>query len=166
MLYLLDANVLITAHNTYYPIDQVPEFWEWLAYQGTLGHVKMVEEIIDEIKGGKDDDPLAKWVKQPEYAVALALDEAAVPALVQRAVEEGYAVDLTDDEIEYIGRDAFLIAYALAAPARTIVTTEVSKPGRQRHKRHLPDVCRTFDLPCLNTFQLIRTLGFKTAWKG
>ena len=27
MLYLLDANVLITAHNLYYPIDAVPEFW-------------------------------------------------------------------------------------------------------------------------------------------
>ena len=27
MLYLLDANVLITANLTYYPLDQVPEFW-------------------------------------------------------------------------------------------------------------------------------------------
>ena len=27
MLYLLDANVLITAHNLYYPIDSVPEFF-------------------------------------------------------------------------------------------------------------------------------------------
>jgi Domain of unknown function (DUF4411) len=31
MLYLLDANVLITARNRYYPIDTVPEFWSWLA---------------------------------------------------------------------------------------------------------------------------------------
>ena len=30
MLYLLDANVLITANNLYYPIDSVPEYWEWL----------------------------------------------------------------------------------------------------------------------------------------
>jgi hypothetical protein len=29
MLYLLYANVLITASNSYYPIDQVPEFWAW-----------------------------------------------------------------------------------------------------------------------------------------
>lgn len=32
MLYLLDANELITAHNLYYPIDVVPEFWEWLKF--------------------------------------------------------------------------------------------------------------------------------------
>jgi hypothetical protein len=38
MLYLLDANVLITAHNTYYAIDQVPEFWEWIAHQGASLH--------------------------------------------------------------------------------------------------------------------------------
>jgi hypothetical protein len=34
MLYLTDANVLITANNLYYPIDRVPECWEWLAYMG------------------------------------------------------------------------------------------------------------------------------------
>ena len=27
---LLDANILIVANNTYYPIDAVPEFWDWL----------------------------------------------------------------------------------------------------------------------------------------
>ena len=35
MLFLLDASVLITANNTYYPIERVPEFWEWLAHQAT-----------------------------------------------------------------------------------------------------------------------------------
>jgi hypothetical protein len=41
VLYLFDANVLITAGNTYYPIDQVPEFWEWLHYQGMAGNIKL-----------------------------------------------------------------------------------------------------------------------------
>ncbi|WP_410001046.1 DUF4411 family protein [Rhizobium leguminosarum] len=27
-MHLLDANVLITAHNLYYPIQRVPEFWD------------------------------------------------------------------------------------------------------------------------------------------
>ena len=39
MVYLLDANVLITANNLYYAIDQVPEYWEWLTYMGGQGHV-------------------------------------------------------------------------------------------------------------------------------
>jgi hypothetical protein len=29
-LYLLDANVLIPAHEDYYTIDRIPHFWEWL----------------------------------------------------------------------------------------------------------------------------------------
>ncbi len=31
MLYLIDASMLITASNSYYPLDSVPEFWELLA---------------------------------------------------------------------------------------------------------------------------------------
>jgi hypothetical protein len=38
-----------------------------------------------------------------------------------------------DDEVEKVGRDPFLIAYALADLAvRTVVTTEVSRPSGQR----------------------------------
>jgi hypothetical protein len=53
VLYLFDANVLITAGNTYYPIDQVPEFWEWLHYQGMAGNIKLPLEIMEEILAGK-----------------------------------------------------------------------------------------------------------------
>lgn len=63
-------------------------------------------------------------------------------ALVRRVTEEGYAVDLTDIEIEEIGRDPFLTAYALADPEnRVIVTTERTKPRAQRKNRKVPDVC-------------------------
>ena len=30
VLFLIDANVLIRAHEDYYPIDRVPQFWRWL----------------------------------------------------------------------------------------------------------------------------------------
>jgi hypothetical protein len=65
-LYLLDANVLITAHNSYYPIEAVPEYWEWLIYMGTQGHVKMPFEIFEEVKDGPngDSDPLFAWLQQ------------------------------------------------------------------------------------------------------
>jgi len=41
LLYLFDANVLITAKNTYYPIDQIPEYWEWIQFQGSAGNIKL-----------------------------------------------------------------------------------------------------------------------------
>lgn len=62
MLYLIDANTLITANNLYYPIDQVPEFWSWLHHQAAAGLVKMPREIIAEVKAGRDNDLLFQWI--------------------------------------------------------------------------------------------------------
>ena len=45
MLYLLDANVLIDSNRDYYPIERVPEFWEWLAHVGKQGFVKIPVEV-------------------------------------------------------------------------------------------------------------------------
>ncbi len=106
MLYLLDANVLIDANRDYYHLRRVPEFWKWLIHVGTEGLVKLPREVYEEIKDGNDD--LAEWIKQPEVKDALLLDAEAKPALVSRVVEEGYAPDLTDDQLERVGRDPFL----------------------------------------------------------
>ena len=166
MLYLLDANVLITASNTYYPIDQIPEFWAWLQHQGRLGNLKLPVEILEEILAGrKKDDPLLDWMKDKDNQGALKLNESVDALLVQVVVSKGYAPDLTDDEIEGIGRDPFLIAYGMAAIDRCVVTTEVSSPSKKRQNRKIPDVCNYLSVACCNPFQVNRALGFHTAWK-
>ena len=166
MLYLFDANVLITAGNSYYQIDQIPEYWAWVQHQGTIGNIKIPIEIYEEVLAGrKNDDPLLDWMKDKVNQVALRLDEAVNVALVQEVVSKGYAPDLTDDELEEIGRDPFLIAYAMAGNERCVVTTEVSRPSRKRHNRKLPDVCNSFSIACFNPFQVNRALGFSTGWK-
>lgn len=168
MLYLLDANVLITAHNLYYPVDGVPEFWAWIAHKGAIGELKMPMEVYEEVKDGSTDeqaDLLYGWIKQDEIKAALLFDEEADPEHVARVINEGYAANLTDDEILQIGRDPFLIAYALASPAdRCVVTTEVSSPRKQRQNRRIPDVCSTMGVSCCNTFAMTKALGFKTGW--
>lgn len=165
MLYLLDANVLITAHNSYYDIDRVPEFWEWLAHVCSEEHAKVPLELYEEITGG--NDALADWAKEDENRSALLLEEAVDGELASRVVEQGYAPDLTDDELEKIGRDPFLIAYALvASDQRCVVTTEVSKPSRIRANRHIPDVCMTMGVQCIDSFQLLRVLDFRTSWRA
>ena len=167
MLYLIDANVLITAGNTYYPIDQVPEFWEWLHYQGMAGNIKLPLEIMEEILAGtKDDDPLLVWIKDAENKKALLLDETVNGDLVNAIVESGYAEDLTDDQIEEIGRDPFLIAYAISGGERCVVTTEVSAPSKKRQNRRIPDVCNDLGVKWCSPFKVNRELGFKTGWKG
>jgi Domain of unknown function (DUF4411) len=169
VLYLLDASVLITANNSYYPVDRVPEYWDWLKHMGENGNIKIPLEIFEEIKDGPnngDKDLLFSWLQVDSNRDALLLDESVLPAHVQRVVNEGYAPDLTDDEVEQLGRDPFLVAYALAhSTTRSIVTVEVSKPKRQRQNRHVPDVCTTLGVKCSDTFQMNRTLDFRTNWK-
>src|SRR5687768_1406204 len=118
MLYLLDANVLITANNSYYPVDRVPEYWDWLLYLSQAGYIKMPIEIFEEVKDGPKDeerDLLFSWIQQEENKKALILNENVNVAFVQQVVSTGYANDLTDDEVDQIGRDPFLVAYAMAS---------------------------------------------------
>ncbi len=165
MLYLLDANVLIDANRDYYPIARVPEFWDWLLEMGRSGRIKVPEEIYEEViypRPSMDkEDPLVEWLKSNREM--LVLDEEAAVELVGRVTEEGYANDLTDVEVNKIGRDPFLVAYALAdRQNRSVVTTEHSSPKKQRANRKLPDVCNDFNVSCINTFTLIQELDFHT----
>jgi hypothetical protein len=164
VLHILDANVLIDANRDYYPIDRVPEFWDWLLYQGTSAQIKVPVEIWEEVAGGNDD--LAHFMRQSDTKEALLLNEDVSVEIVSRVVSEGYASDLTDEEIARIGRDPFLVAYGLVDTThRCVVTTESSRPARQRANRHLPDVCRQFGLASYNTFELTRRLDFRTQRK-
>ncbi len=162
MRYLLDANVLIDAHRDYYPIDRLPAFWVWLLEKGRRGEIRIPVEIWDEIKYG--NDYLAQWCKAGNHQEIMLLEENANQTKVSYVVEQGYANDLTEDEIEKVGRDPFLISYALPAKDNKtqFVTTEVSKPNKTRANRHIPDVCTTLGIKTLNTFDLIKRLDFRS----
>ena len=162
MRYLLDANVLIDADRDYYPLGRVPEFWDWLLHQSEHGAIAIPPEMYAEVVAGKD--ALVDWLKR--YRGSLVLDAEADPVLVRRVLSEGYAPDLTVDEVTRIGRDPVIVAYALADDGATVVTTETSKPSKQRANRRLPDVCATFGVRCINTFTLVRELNFSTGWQA
>ena len=169
MLYLLDANTLIDAKRDYYPIDRVPEFWDWIAFQGRQGAIKVPIEIYEEFSDTRDKhgnkDPLAEWAYQEDVKNALLLEEEAEQDLVARITYGGYLPNPTDDELKRVGRDPFLLSYALKdLENRCIVTTETSKPSRLGANRHIPDVCRDVGIICINNFQMIRELNFSTSW--
>ena len=127
-LYLLDANVLITAHRDYYPVKRIPEFWDWLQHHAEAGTVKVPAEILDEVKRGKprqDADDLLDWLKDPNVKDAIPLDEEPDPALVWQVVEQGYAPNLSEPELVKLGRDPFLIPRA----ARPCATKRPPAPG-------------------------------------
>lgn len=164
MLYLLDANVLIDADRDYYPQTRVPEFWSWLLHWAQVDNIKIPFEIYGEIVDGTGR--LTDWIRQPSVKNILLLDEEPKKALINRVISEGYAPDLTDTEYGKLGCDPFLMAYALRDPKRRrVVTTEGTRPKKQRANRLIPDVCQTLGLRCLHTFKLIQELNFSTSWQ-
>ena len=163
MLYLLDANTLIDANRDYYGIGLVDEYWSWLIYNGEQGTVKIPLEIYEEIKVGTD--LLAQWARDGVTEQALRFGEDVDIDLVRRVIEDGYAPNLTDIEIEKIGRDPFLMAYVLMSPEdRVVVTTERSKPSAHGANRKIPDVCHQFGIRSCTSFEFGRELQFRTDW--
>ncbi len=162
VLYPLDANVLIDAQRDYYPMDRVPEFWGWLVEQAASGIVKIPDEVYRKMIDA--DDQLAAWLKLNRQDLLLDGD---LPAhALSQVLADGYAPDLSEVEVEAIGDDAPLIAHALMVPeARTVVTTEHSRPNRTRANRHIPNVCADMGVPCMNTFDMVRRLDFSTDWR-
>lgn len=161
MLYLLDANVLISAHELHYPLDRIPQFWAWLLAMADQGSIKVPFEIFNEIAVSKGD--LKEWITSPDNSKKLRLDAQVDLLVLRRVINEGYAPDLNESEIEQIGQDPFLVAYAI--PLRTtvtIVTREVAKPSKKRQNRKVPDICAQFGVRCIGDFQLFRELNFKT----
>lgn len=161
MLYLLDANALITAHNTWYGHKRVPEFWRWLIHHGGAGTIKLPQEIYAEVEAGKDE--LAGWMHDAATKKALILTENSDPDAVQTVLAH-YGDPLTEDDMITIGQDPFLIAAAVGKADRCVVTAEVSKPTRTGARRHVPDVCGDCGVNWLSPVALIAELDFSTDW--
>jgi hypothetical protein len=157
-LYLLDANVLIRAHEDYYPVDRIPHFWEWLLAMASIDVIQMPRVIFDEVT--PPPGPFADWVGQRSIRDRMVLAETIPISRVRHVLEHGYAPDLTDVEIDEIGKDPFLVAAAMGGQDRVVVTVEVSAPKKQRQNRKLPDVCKMFDIRSMNPFELYRILKF------
>jgi len=165
-LFLVDANVLIHAHTLYYPLRRVPEFWEWVLFHANNGSIKIPLEILDEIQGGESDHH-AIWAHERANKNCLLLKESFNSGYLSKVLNEGYAPDLNEVELETIGKDPFLISYAMTDSSnRIVVTNEVSKPSKQRQNRKVPDVCNHFGIQWCNVYELVRELDFSTDWQS
>lgn len=161
MVYLLDANALISAHNGWFALNRVPEFWLWILHHADAGTIKMPSETYGEVEGGNDD--LAAWMKHADHKRVLRLTEEADPARVQQVLAK-YGDNLTEDEIITIGQDPFLVAAALGHADRIVVTGEVSASSKKRAKRKVPDICDDLGVSWRSPVVLIRELDFTTGW--
>lgn len=159
-LYLLDADVIITANRDYYPIERIPQFWDWLLQQCQSGYIKIPGEIYTEIT--PKEDMLENWIKEAKLQGNIILDEEIEPKKLNLVLTKGYQIsELSEISLEKIGRDASLIAYAFKnIKQRVVVTKEVSKPSKIGANRKIPDVCNDLGVQWIDDFELYRRLNF------
>ena len=164
MLYLVDASVIITAHNTYYGLSRVPEFWDWLRHNGEEGNIKLPKDIYEEVENGNDE--LADWMSEEENKTALQLVESHDPTHLQIILEQ-YGDNLSEDDLILMGKDPFLIAAALfEVDQRIVVTSEVHKRSVRGARRHIPNICEDVGVKWINPVQLLSDLNFSTSWNS
>jgi hypothetical protein len=104
--------------------------------------------------------PSATWLTQRHVRETLILNENIPVSVIRHVIDVGYAPDLTDVEIDAIGKDPFLVASALSGTNRVVVTLEVSKPSKRRQNRKVPDVWLTCGVRSIGPFELYRLLNF------
>lgn len=158
-MHLLDANTLIAANKDYYPFDRVPEYWEWIPYQGEIGNIKIPVEIWDEFTPKLK--ALQDWKRGNRDALVLDHEgyDADVPTILAQ-----YGDNLTERELDRIGKDPFLIAAAFRTGA-TVVSREGTKRSLKRANRRVPDICADLGINCINDHQLIAALDWSTSWR-
>lgn len=158
MLDLFDADTLITGERDAYPFGAFRPLWDWLVEQGETERIKIPRRQYDEIVAGRGD--LVGWLTLEEMWHALFLDEDVDAMLFDRVVQDCCG-GLDEIGLEAVGRDPFLVAYAMAATdQRRVMTFEVSTLSKIRRNRRLPDVCTDLGVPSCRLFDMVRALGF------
>ncbi|MES9902309.1 MAG: DUF4411 family protein [Sedimenticola sp.] len=157
MKYLLDANTLIEAKNRYYNMKVCPGFWDWLLLSSISGDIASISLVFDELKRGNDE--LKEWAILHGDLFLDVADEPTQQAfaeIAQHVSTEAHKMKVGAMEDFLSGADPWLIAMARAS-GMSVVTHEAYNPDIKK-KFLIPNICHTFDVPYIDTFELLLTL--------
>lgn len=162
---LVDSNVLIEAHRRYYAFDICPGFWDSLESFHHEKRIFCIAQVRDEIMKGKKDE-LAEWAKKkaPDTFFPSTDNDEQVSEWYKKIIQWVQCEKFTQAAKEEYANspDGWLIAYAKAKDF-TIVSSESYQKDRL-NKVKIPNVCLQFDIPCLDTFKMLRILNVCFKW--
>ncbi len=160
-VFVLDANVFISAKNSYYAFDIVPAFWKGLISFSSDGRVRSIDRIKKQLEDGNDE--LADWIKGGNMGEAFV--SSGTPEVVE-AYEEIVNWVQSNSQFSPAAKAAFasdpdgwLVAYVKASPECVLVTQEVFN-GQIKWKVPIPNICKALGIRYLDTFGMLRELGF------
>lgn len=159
--FILDADVFITAKNAYYAFDICPGYWTALLREHRQGRVFSITRVRDEIRMGQRTDELVQWVSS-EVPAGFFLDvdeQAVVDVYADIALWVQRNTQFTDGAKAKFasGADGWLVAYAMTR-GDVVVTNEQPAP-LSRTSIKIPDICTTFSVSYVNTFEFLRMIG-------
>jgi len=153
MMFLVDANVLIEAKNRYYAFDIAPGFWRWLENAHSRGSVCSIERVREELL--EKDDELSRWARG-HRDFFFPLDDRAAQVFSKLSAW-AQSQKFTDDARSAFAEgtaDFMLVAHA-SAHFCTVVTHEKAGTGSRKRVK-IPDACAALDVPCVDTFDMLR----------
>lgn len=158
MQYCLDSNTLIEAKNIHYGMDFCPAFWDIIEKETKTGRLFSISMVADELIKGNDE--LTEWAKVRKGGVFFidTDDEDTQKAFVKIAdyIWKNYSEEEASKFLDVA--DPWLIAKCMTSGA-TLVTKEVLAPHAKKVK--IPNICKEFGIPYMQTHEVIRSLGAK-----
>lgn len=136
MPHCLDANVLIEAHRSRYPMDIVPGFWEALLKAAKAGDVISINAVYDELSSSGDE--LSAWAEEHRSSLFLPNDDPRTQAAiieVGRVLDErrpAYRQEAKD--VFHAGADPWLAAFC-KAQKHILVTEEIGAAQSRARRR-------------------------------
>ncbi len=156
---------MIEAKNRYYHMNICPAYWQWIVQKNQSHEVASITMVEDELLAG--DDELTVWVRAHKHLFISVSDQATQHAFItlvtQMNTEAARMKPGALDEF-LSGADPWLIAKAMTTGA-TLVTHESLNPEVKR-KFLIPNLCKHFNVPYINTFDMLHTLGAQFVLQG
>lgn len=162
VVYVLDTNVFVEAYRRYYAMEICPGFWDCLAAKCIEPKVVSIDRVREEIREGDD---LERWVRG---AAEEMFDSTGSQQVVDAFSEIMTWVNQNPQFFEEAkaefarGADGWVVAYARVL-GMAVVTQEVLRPDVRR-KVPIPNVCNEFDVPSVDTFEMLRKLEVRFGW--
>lgn len=160
-IYVLDSNFFIQAHRFTYPLDVAVGFWNKVKELANDGKIVSIDKVKNELYDKNDE--LEAWCRAnlPDdffKDTSTVMSQYGEVTIWATSKSSHYLPNALNEFLDADEADAFLVAFALAAPEeRIIVTQETSQPAR-KNKVKIPEACLALGINHAGVIDMFRQL--------
>jgi len=152
-MYLLDANVFISAKKGFLSLSLAPAFWTWIEQAHASGQLSSVDAVLGELSVFNDD--LSRWANALPGGFFRRNDlftAAELAKVTFWANNHQHYHPLAAHEFLRVA-DSALVAHG-AATRGTVVTFDT--PSKKQDRIKVPDACRELGVKWIHPHQMLK----------